>query len=277
MELLIGDLKETLQYKILTDDGDFKDVCDWEGVQCNSAGNVTKVEMASYASPECGETLNLAFMPPHVTFFSFSMNSVRGTLDTQSLPAGLRILRVTQTLLMSGSIETKHLPRGLTELDLELNAFDGELDLNALPPALVLLNVLFNKFTGSVNMKKLPATLSSLFIGGNQFFGGLDFSSLAESIEDIDVCNNRFSGSFVLTNVPPRLRWIDASNCRSIIGVAVVAKSFAGQVWLRESGVTAVTDENGHRHAMEHEFLTYTDLDWETLEEEAEFDAANRE
>ena len=132
MELLIGGFKETLRYQILTDDGDFKDVCDWEGVQCNSAGYVTKVVMVSYASPENGETLNLVYMPPLVTTFSFAMVDACGSLDTQALPAGLVILSVSQTERMSGPIETAYVPRGITELDLYGNAFDGELDLTVL-------------------------------------------------------------------------------------------------------------------------------------------------
>ena len=275
MELLIGDLKETLRYKILTDDGDFKDVCDWEGVQCNSAGNVTQVEMVSHASPENGETLNLVYMPPLVTTFSFAMVGASGSIDTQALPVGLQILRVTQTEQMSGPIKTAYLPRGITELDLFLNAFDGELDLTALPPALVSLNVHSNKFTGSVNLTKLPSGLEDLYLGNNQFVGELDFGSLPGRIEEIDVSENRFSGSFVLTKAPQMLRVVDASTSRSIKGVAVVAKSFGGQVWLRDSGVKAVNDENGKRHSMENAFLTFDNLDWDTVEEEAEFDAAN--
>ena len=276
MELLIGGLKETLRYEILTDDGEFKDVCDWTDIQCNSDGNVTKVEMLSYASPENGETLNLVYMPPLVTTFSFAMVGASGSLDTQALPAGLQILSVTQTEKISGPIETAYLPRGITELDLNGNAFDGKLDLTVLPPGLVLLNVHSNKFTGSVNLTKLPKGLEDLYLANNQFVGELDFGSLPGRIEEIDVSENRFSGSFVLKKVPQTLQYVNVSACRSIIGVAVVAKSFPGEVWLKGTGVIAVTDEIGRIHAMERAFLTFRERDWETLDE-AEFDDANWE
>ena len=273
MELLIGDLKETLRYKILTDDGDFKDVCDWEGVQCNSAGNVTQVEMISHASPENGETLNLVYMPPLITNFAFAMVGASGSIDTQALPAGLKILYVTQTERMSGPIETKHLPRGLTELDLELNAFDGGFDLTVLPPALEWLNVHSNNFSGSVNLSRLPAMLKTLYLGANQLSGELDFSSLTDSIEDIGVLENNFAGSFRLTNPPPELWRIKASGCASITGTAVVDKSFVGHLWMYDTGVTAVTDGDGKAHAMELQFLKYDEDAWDDAEVAGEYNA----
>ena len=266
MELLISEFTNSLYYNSQIADGELKDVCDWTDIQCDTDGRVTHVNVVSVSSQQHPGTLNLALMPPSVTHFSFSMDQVCGTIDVKSLPAGLVVLRLRLTELMHGPIETAHLPKGMMQLDVEMNAFSGELDLAMLPSGLVWLNVSFNLFSGSANLTELPETLEVLHLAENQFSGELNFKSLPESIQDIDISNNRFSGSIVLNNIPPKLWRVIALDCGKMAGTAFVEERFVKQLWLKGTGVTAVVDQHGKAHAMEQQFLNFMRLQWDALE-----------
>ena len=186
MEMLVASRKESSAnqdyfLKFTTDEGDYLDACDWPGVTCDDAQNVTGIDWKL-------------------------KKWVKGAVTLDYLPENLQLLnilcRLYETAKASGTIATSLLPRVLVGFVVSGQNFFGTLDLSALPPALTTLHALYNKFEGTIDFEHLPPRIRNLGLSGNKLSGTLSLTKLPASLLWLVLDNNEFTGTIVLDSLP---------------------------------------------------------------------------
>ena len=257
MELFIGGLVDSSKATFLDSNGDFLDVCEWEEVLCDPDGHVDRVD---FVQPLTGE-LNFRFVPHSVTSLNLHYHpDLCGTLETESLPQGLRILFICDTGI-EGTLNMRTLPPALRDMTAMTSSFHGPCGLTALPTALTGCTLAHNRFSGEIDLTQLPATLRILNLGNNQFSGEICLRALPLALESLVLNNNGFCGDFVLLNVPKALRKVRAED-NSFGRVATIERSFTGMIVIRESAVREICDEHGETHPSEEDILRTTVQDF---------------
>ena len=193
MELLVGPMipgNESFFKKgrmhnliILDSEGEFLNVCDWSGVTCDTAANVTEIQW-------------------------YCKSPIRGTFCLDLLPKQLRNLRIIQRDVLrglTGHFDTVALPRRLVEVSVYCNGFFGSFDCGGLPPQLEKCDVTKNAMTGSLELDTLPPSLHGVFFSNNQFSGEISLENLPASLRLLALDRNDFSGSLHLGNLPASL------------------------------------------------------------------------
>ena len=257
MELFIGGLVDSSKATFLDSTGDFLDVCEWEEVLCDPDGHVERVD---FGQPLVGQ-LNFSFVPRSVTSLNLHYHpDLCGTLDTESLPHGLRILFLCDTGL-EGTLNMRTLPPALRDMTAMTSSFHGSCDLTALRAQLTGCTLAHNSFSGEIDLTQLPETLRILNLGNNQFSGEICLRALPPALESLVLNSNGFCGDFVLLNVPKTLRKVRAEGNR-FGRVATIERSFAGMIVIRESTVREIRDEHGETHPNKEEILRTTVQDF---------------
>ena len=92
MEVMIRDVNNKNDF--LDEDGEYKDVCKWFGVECDSENNVVKIIWDKFGEYGCGiinlkgGSIDLEYIPPNVTDFIVSHQSLNGTINVSFLQRG---------------------------------------------------------------------------------------------------------------------------------------------------------------------------------------------
>ena len=256
MELLISGIISASITNYRDASGDFRDVCDWDGVECDESQFVRKI--ALYTGNCFGE-LNLDFLPPSVREFrTIEASALQGTLNTATFPRGLQVFVVHAAL--SSSVDLTVLPHALTTWNISGNKFSGSCDLTKLPKNLRTLYISQNGFFGSlcaaqlpdtlqyasltscafsgeVDLEHLPPRMLKLSLKGNKFTGSVSFANLPKWLAVLNIARNEFSGSLVFEDLPVTLRLLQ-----------VERNAFSGEFRFREP-IRAIqrVDASGNR------------------------------
>ena len=256
MELLVEGLDANFLEVQQDDNGEFLDVCEWDGVHCDESETVTSVSLSGAYSG----LARLDFLPAKVQKFHFGSFVIRGqisgTLDVAGFPATLQDFDISQNVFY-GTIDLPKLPRGFLYFSIETNGFAGSCDLCGLPPNLEAIDLSSNKFTGSVCLTALPDTLYDVLLHRNFFEGQVRLEKLPRELRRLTLQENNFQGEF---------HWLDANigayagvkiratDCR-LTGTARVTRTKNLKLRLDRNSVKAVKDENGRKHPLEKEIM----------------------
>ena len=209
MELFIADFNNDFKDGQRGLTGDFKDVCDWYGIDCNAERRVTGITYTRGISP-CPRgvsvsldmlpkdllflvlwcenqnftgTLNASLLPQHLTNFNLTETKFAGTVDFTAFPGTNRGICIDRGLF-EGTVDLTHLPKPLRRLKLKQNRFFGSLNLESLPANIHVLDLSRNNFEGRVSLYHLPPALIAIHLGGNYLRGYLDPQRMPASIVD---------------------------------------------------------------------------------------------
>ncbi|KNH04137.1 leucine-rich repeat protein [Perkinsela sp. CCAP 1560/4] len=194
MEILVGDFNDKRGFQ--DNNGDFKAICSWDGVECGDDGEVEYIEWDS-------ET-RLSLYGGDTSKGEYGQMHQGGSIDLRWIP--LSVVQCCISMLeLSGSIDTFCLPRELPELYLDGNRFGGTFNVVELPQKLGILNVSKNQLSGSLDLTKLPQALRIFQAYRNQFSGSIDLRTLPVSLENFSLEGNCLSGSIDLRFLPSTL------------------------------------------------------------------------
>ena len=251
MEMLIDGMEEEHKELYQDENGNFLDVCEWEGIECAD----DRVEYLFLAFRKFTEKpFPFNFIPPHVQTFRASDCNLHGTLETGVLPSGIKLLNVESNAL-HGTLSLKAFPRAMEKIWVTWNALTGSLVLSDLPQSLKKFGADFNKFCGEIDLNDLPPALENLSIGGNALTGSINIESLPDSIRHIDLSENAFSKDFRMCMFPPELIDIDVTG-NPLSGTVVLLKAEGPTLFdFRFDGLLLVVDENGDKHEWHDKLL----------------------
>ena len=268
MEMLLDGFDEGTKQRYQDDEEMYIDVCEWSIVECANHERVVKIK------EECGliGSLHLCYIPSKVEELHLSWMKFEGTIDLTQVPGSMRKLTLHKNGItgsadlrnlpefmeelylfdnqLTGSIHLTNLPQHMKKLHVDNNKLDGSIDLTKLPASMEALYLQRNNFTGSIDLSNLPRGLLILYLEANQLCGSVDLSKLSVSILEITLHRNGFTGSFVATNLPPDLEIINGSY-NTFSEIAVVDSKTDADIYLKESGVLSIVDENGNANINE--------------------------
>ena len=188
LELAVRDFVDKAKEAFQNDEGNFKHVDEWPGVELSSDGKVSKIIFRKFFSfYERGSQIHFDCIPDTTQEVNFDGNAFLGTVDTATLPFELRTLRANY------------------------NQLSSTLDLSSLPPSLQMLCLSFNKLSGSVNLTNLPENLKELSLASNAFSGRVDFTALPRRMERLMLNLNSFKGRVDLMYIPASMQMLDIS------------------------------------------------------------------
>ena len=164
MEVMIRDVNNKNDF--LDEDGEYKDVCKWKGVECDSNSNVVKIYWYNDLNVK-GGSIDLEYIPPNVTEFIVMSQSLNGTINVSFLPHRLLLFDMFENKL-SGQLHLHNLPNHINEFFVGYNNLEGTIDLTMLPSSLEILGLNKNNFTDPINLIHLPMNLKSLWIYDNK-------------------------------------------------------------------------------------------------------------
>ena len=220
MEMLIDRFDEKTKRRYKDSDGMYLDVRKWPCVKCDDHQRVMKIEIES---SRITGTLELCYVPPKVIF---------------------AYIRSQSKSRVTGSVDLKHLPEGIQELDLQNNNLTGKVDLVHLPSGMVRLFLQHNQLSGEVDLAHLPQAMRSISLNKNKLTGEIDLTQLPKGLLRLSLENNQFSGSLVIRKLPGRIHTIYVRR-NNFNAIAVVESETDVTIELEGSGVTSVVDENG--------------------------------
>ena len=193
-------LTDTDKHHFQDSNGYFTDACSWRKVVCDEDDNIKTIEMDLPDERPQDSSINMSFIPPQVVEFRATA-SLRGTLETSTLPTTLAVLNV-QGNRFSGTVDFTSLPATIVELDLSCNQFHGSCVLNSLPPVITIIRCNNNKLSGSLDLTKLPSNMQNLYLSNNQFTGEINLEHLPAEMLVLSLARNQLSGSVVLNKLP---------------------------------------------------------------------------
>ena len=250
MEVLVQGLSDASTRHFQDRNGSYLDVCDWRGVSCDAEKNVTEIDFLEGMEG----TVSLSYIPQNVKSFQINRNEppkfaeiVGGTIETAYLPDSLAFFSLLGHEF-HGGVDFTNLPAVLIQCILANNRLSGSCDLSALPQELNYFDISGNQFIGSIRLDSLANKLQVLNISKNNFSGDLSFTGLPESLSDLRIEKNLFCGSFILKNPPNGLSQICA-NDNKFLGTAIVKRAWdCTCLLLTKNAITSVLDENGEPH-----------------------------
>ena len=251
MEMLIENMEEGLKGPFQDENGNYKDIIDWLGISCTE-GRVTEIHI--YHSHFNEVQFPFEFIPPLVTWFTFTNSNLHGTINPKSLPSHLTLFQVSLNNL-TGSILLKDFPRGLKTLEAIKNQLSGSLILSDLPDALIGFDVSENLFSGGISFDRLPPALEYLHVDANRLTGSISISHLPESMKTMMLSENAFAGDVCLLGLDFG-RTVLNVECNEWSGTLVLpGAATAMPLELHCDFITAVVDAEGNRHALEKDLL----------------------
>ena len=144
-----------------------REVCTWQGVECNAVGEVVIFEWAFKMEHEAG-TVVLKFLPCSMTELDMSFNALSGTIQLADLPEKMGNLNLSKNRL-SGSLRLDDLPVPMKRVFLGQHTFSGEISLERLPKVLRVLNLSMNTHQGTICLTSLPPVLETMYLNENMF------------------------------------------------------------------------------------------------------------
>ena len=266
MEIFVSLMSQSAQEKFQDANGNFLDVCEWYGVECDAEGNVKEFRIIIWEEDENGP--NLDYIPPHVRFFSLNGSKVCN-LNPVMLPLTLVEFKIGGTTFRNG-IDLKDFARSnLEELKMEKCGLQGTCDTSQLPESLMMLNLTANKLHGSLVLDCLPRRMTVFLASANNFGGKLLIDNLPPDMSKIHVMQNKFT-EFALLSTPAGTKntgtlhmlqgyflEIEAGD-NEIKGTVVVEKAMNGKnvkLTLCWNYIEAVVDEKGKKHRFSKRIL----------------------
>ena len=244
MEMLIDGVVEADKCMFQDADKNIADVCEWDIVKCADE-RVEKVNLEDVSFDK--KDFPFQYIPPLVVSFKARSTNLCGTLDTDVLPRGLTVLRVSENEL-HGTLRFKTLPRKLKKMNIALNKFEGSLQLSDLPATMTKLYAGANKFSGEVCLNELPFRMKELNICNNKLTGSVSIERLPENMRLIDLSENAFSGKFRMLTFPDILYEVSIGR-NDFDQEVVLAKTYHTMLFdLKADFITSVVDENGDEH-----------------------------
>ena len=193
MEAFIDGLNDTSKQQFKTSDGQYKDVCKWNGILCNGRRQVKEImwdstkqhyfilvgklsfvnfsaHIKSISIICCDpgdEKMQVQFVESDTSSLPIGMkwfhveNAWIKSLNLRRLPSGLRALQAIDCGI-HGSCCLKALPRRLQGLFLSYNYLKGTICLDRLPSTLLQMDLSINDLSGTINLRSLPSALSAL-------------------------------------------------------------------------------------------------------------------
>ena len=253
MELLIDGFSSDSKQRYKNDKGFYIDVCEWNGVKCDSKGSITRVEYYNTLDFTYQGRIELSYLPQTVVRVFGESLQLDGTVDAYSLPQSLEELMLPYARL-SGCVEMSALPRNMRNLTLRNNLLEGEIDLTSLPTDLEFLDLSNNNFRGCIKLKLLPSKLFEVHLSSNHLCGNIDLNFLPDSLSDLYVDNNELCGEIEILHPPASLEMIDVSKNR-FFGEARISR-IVKRVNLQLNDIQSVIDEHGKKHMYEERMLS---------------------
>ena len=226
MELLVEGMGLDKE-KLKDNEGDFKEVCAWTGVQCTKE-RVSSIKF--FCRPFTIAQFPFDFIPPLTWHFTMFDCSLRGTLDTAVLPQNLLEFSVSKNSL-HGEINFKDFPRMLRRIYLFENNFTGSCVLSDLPPLLTVFDSGNNTFSGDLSLSNLPQEMQRLILFNNRFSGSINIQTLPPCMWEIDLEANQFTGDIRIAPIPESLGWINVR--RNPLSGTVIMQCQIGEAYKR--------------------------------------------
>ena len=239
MELFIADFDDSFKAQFYAANGDFRDVCTWQSIFCDDAGDIFEIHWCGCAQCDVflpGGSISLDALPQNLQILRLRSrnHNLTGTLSASALPQSLRCFLLEDTLfhgtvdftafperlealclvncLFEGAANLERLPAGLEILALTGQKFDGTVNLTRLPEALLVLYLMENNFYGLPNLEALPARLRAIVLTKNNFEGPVSLCDLPRTLTILELGENHFCGEVDFQRLPASLETIDLSD-----------------------------------------------------------------
>ena len=224
MELLVQCFDKAVQNRYQDEEGNFRDISEWNIAKCNDKGAVTVLNLPG--PDESGEgfsddeeyyyeseddyarhatlagSFETKYVPRQLIKLDIQTCSLFGTFDVNALPASIENLTVEDVRLMDGPFDFGNLPERSECVRVINSGFSGSVDLTGLPQGLVYLVVTRNRFSGEVDLTKLPPKLKHLNLARSSLSGPINVTKLSSAMEAVILSNNAFVGSLDLSALP---------------------------------------------------------------------------
>ena len=252
MEIIIGGMAAEDKKRYQDENGNFKDVCEWNLRACAD----DRVTGIFFMQVKMGDgQFPFDFIPPLVCRIWMTNSAACGTLDTSLLPLGLNEFVVNKNKL-HGKLNFKAFPRALKYIQIKGNAFCGSCALGELPDCLMILIAGGNKFSGSISLNDLPPAMQKLCLKKNMLTGQINIERLPRNMYTLDLSGNQFSGNVRLTDHPHGFEEFNIEN-NSLSGSLVL---FVDRRPILPfdficSSVTAIFDMHGNKHPYEEALI----------------------
>ena len=255
MEILIAGSRNPKKAGFQDANGNFKDVCEWNGVTCVD-DRVTEITFCSVKFERAQFPFD--YVPPLVEVLSITGCDLFGNLNLSVLPQNLEKLEVSSHSVcrpLCGSLDFMAFPRKLTHIAIDENSFSGSCALADLPDSVITFNAASNKFSGSISLNNLPAAMQFLHLRNNDLSGCIHIESLPHFMRQISLSNNSFSGEFRLKPQPLALQYVEMMGNNFSPTIRVCSEPGLMRFKLTGRWIQAVIDENGNRHPNEYMIL----------------------
>ena len=237
MELLVDGLGPAAQTFFQNwENGDYKEIAEWDGVTVNADGDVQEISWRIWSAVpvrsmsgtfdfrylprnlqklylvgvSCECTLDFAALPDQLTSLRLSRCDFTGSVDLAAFPSSIIEIEVEgscwEKIAMCGTVDLTRLPPNLEHLSLRFTQLSGTIDLAHLNPMLKRLYLTYSAFSGSVTFENLPATLCTLGLNNNALSGEIDLFGVSDTLKELNINGNNFSGTLDLNKVPQTLR-----------------------------------------------------------------------
>ena len=207
LEQLLRDVDTVQKFK--DQQNNYLPIAAWDGVEMGPSGRVERILWYKFRGYFAQNgVIDLRFVPPHVVEINVERNSLRGSVETASLPRCLEILALAQNKLHC-SFRIADLPQTIHEVYIDSNDLSGELALQALPKGVTKFSASSNGFVGVLDCTQLPPKLDSLFLDKNRFLGPIDLSTLPHTLEFFYLSENEIYQGVLTIDPLPRYISID--------------------------------------------------------------------
>ena len=244
MEMLIDQMCFKEKNYFQDENGNYKDVSEWPGVQCSDSDDDRVVEIELYGLTFSAKQFPFNFIPPMVSYFGASQSNLQGTLEASHLPSKLTALYISHNKL-HGPLNFAKFPRQMGTLYMGANKFCGSLRLSDLPRSLTHFSAANNQFCGEISLNDLPQAMEFFDVSNNMLTGPVHIERLPQGIKSIDLSNNGFLGTLRLMTIPENLFTIDARG-NALSTTAVL--SVHGAAHFRILGIARMVDADGNVH-----------------------------
>lgn len=239
-----------------------ENVCVWEGVECNSASQITSLVLP--------ETDLLATLPTELalltelTSIDLRQNLLRGTIPSELADmTSLVTLVLKDNRRVTGTLPVFHSPK-LKYLDLSRMALHGQIppDFGQHNTALTFLELRENQLTGFLpyGLEDLPH-LATLSISGNQLSGTLpEYIGSMTSLVFLYLDNNRMVGTIPTLSRPMEEVWFQHNQLSGTIP-STIDTSVLRDLYLDGNKLTGTVPPTLCQDDLNADFFTTTNRD----------------
>ena len=244
LEIFISDIRSKDAFQ--DQNGEFKDIGEWEGVYLRSDGSMRQVSWSNFKQAffADGGSLRFEFLPQKVEKLDAAWNYLWGTLQLSSLPKSLETISLSHNCLQ-GTLDFQCSPQKVSMIFLDYNEFSGKVDLTCLPEYLEYLFLSKNELSGSIDVEKLPESMQELLLDHNQFSGTVSFKCLPD-MRVLNLTHNELNGELDLLHLPDSMEEIGLQE-NKFSGTAQIRSDMPSitLLFIHDNDIEAVMDEKG--------------------------------